>query len=175
MSGRTDLVICAIVLISALAALSDLVFKKIFNWLTVPALLAGLAVSAWQGGWAGIGDGMLAVGVALALYGWMFWLGAMGGGDVKLLMALGAWGGVRYVVDVALLGFVFGGVMAVLILGFKGKLGDFTRRMQRFFLTIFVKELEIEAPKLDRRSSMPFGIPIAFAAVAVAKGVRLWK
>jgi hypothetical protein len=91
-SGRTDLLFGAVCGLSIGAAATDLLWGRIYNWLTAPALVFGLAVSAGLGGWSGLGDSLLGALAGLLLYGWMFWLRVLGGGDVKLLMALGAWG-----------------------------------------------------------------------------------
>jgi prepilin peptidase CpaA len=172
LSGRTDtsILLYAILAISAGGALTDLICGKIFNWLTIPALIGGILVSAWISGWAGMSAALLATFAGLALYGWIFVLGAMGAGDVKFLMALGAWGGLRFVFQTALLGVAVGGVLAVLMLVFSGKMPSFIRRMHHFLLTMVLKELEAEKPKIDHSMTMPFGIPIAIAAAWVALG-----
>lgn len=174
MSGATDLIsrvdVLAVLLISALGAGTDFARGRIFNWLTVPAAACGLAVSAWSGGWAGLGGALIAMLAGLALYGWLFALGAMGGGDVKFLMALGAWGGLRFVFETAVLGIGVGGVLALGMLVAKGRLRDFAGRLRHFLLTVFLKELRIEAPKIDHSGQMPFGIPIAIAASWVVLG-----
>ncbi len=170
--GRTDtsILLYAVLVISVSGALTDLVCGKIFNWLTIPALVAGLLVSGWIDGWQGLASAMLGSVAALVLYGWMFALGAMGAGDVKFLMALGAWGGLRFVIETAVLGVAVGGILAVLMLVFSGKMPSFAKRMHHFLLTVFVSELEVEKPKIDHSMTMPFGIPIAIAAAWVALG-----
>jgi prepilin peptidase CpaA len=171
-SGRTDtsILLYAILAISVSGALTDLVCGKIFNWLTLPALILGLAASTWFDGWTGLSTALLGTLAGLVLYGWMFVLGAMGAGDVKFLMALGAWGGVRFAVETALLGVLVGGLFAVVMLLFSGKMPGFAKRMHRFFLTLFVRELEVEMPKINHAMTMPFGIPIAIAAAWVVLG-----
>ena len=169
MLGRTDAItLWAVIGISGVAIITDLWRNRIYNWLTLPALLAGLVVSGIHGGWHGLGDGLLGVVAGFALYGWMFWLRVMGAGDVKLLMALGAWGGLHYCLQTAALGIMLGGVMAFLILVATGRAPDFLRRMYRFLLTIFVRELEVEAPKIDHSLKMPFGVSLAVAAIWIA-------
>ena len=118
----------------------------------------------------------------LLLYGWMFWMGAMGGGDVKLLMALGALGGVRYALEVALLGVILGGVLAVVLMLLKKRFFTFLKQLSRFILTVVTKELEPEVPRVDRSFTMPYGVPIAAASLWVLfdnpwlrMGVQLWN
>ncbi len=168
MSGRTELFTAAVALICGVAALTDLWKGRIYNWLTLPAIVAGIAHAAYVSGLAGAGESLAATALGLVLLGWMFWLGVMGGGDVKLLMALGAWGGLRFVCETALLSLFIGGALAVLILLFRGRLRGFIERLQAFLLPIFVKELEYAPPKLDRTQTMPYGIPIAIAGIWIA-------
>lgn len=180
MSGSTE-ALTAIIGISLVAAICDVLRGRIYNWLTLPALVLGLAWSSWNAGWPGLAQGLLGAALGLLAYGWLFWIGVMGGGDVKLLMALGAWTGPQYVAHVALLSILLGGLMAAILLLFKGRLIDLGARLYRFLLSVFVKELEVETIRIDRKHTMPFGIPIAAAAIWVAVanplerwGLRLW-
>ncbi len=180
-SGKIEFRIYAIIAIALIATVTDLAKGKIFNALTLPGLVAGVLVASWFGGWRAGGDALLGAVAGLVLYGWMFWLRAMGGGDVKLLMAFGAWGGLHYAEEVAILGVLTGGALSLLVLLFTGRIVDFVKRMHYFFLTLFVKELEVEPPKIDRKHAIPFGLPLSVAAVWVvlldpfAKwGIHLW-
>ncbi|MGK5086265.1 A24 family peptidase [Bdellovibrionota bacterium FG-2] len=181
MSGQTEYFVPLICVFGAIATFMDLRWGRIFNAYTVPLWFSGLIISAVIGGWGGFGDALAGSGIALLLYGLLFALGVMGGGDVKFLMALGAWGGKHYIVEVALLGILVGGILGVGQLMFKRRLKDFALRLYRFLLTVLVKELEFELPKVDQKITMPFGVPIAIAAVWVAWlhpferwGIRLW-
>jgi prepilin peptidase CpaA len=67
--------------------LGDLWWRKIPRQFTTAGLLIGLGYHLWQGGfWSALAAGFIAFAVGLAL----FQLGAIGGGDVKLITALGA-------------------------------------------------------------------------------------
>lgn len=154
-------------LISAVAIITDIVMGRIFNWLTVSAFVVGLGLAFYTSGIEGLFFAFLGGLAGLALFGGLFVLHVMGGGDVKFLMALGALGGPKYVLEVAILSVLTGGILAATLLLVKGRLPDFSRRMFRFLMTLFVRELELEAPKVDRNLTMPFGVPIAIAAVWV--------
>ena len=105
----------AVVVIGVIACITDLRARRIPNVLTFGDAAAGLAYQLWtqgvSGGIHGAGGWLLGVAVFLPLY----LLRGMGGGDVKLMGALGAWLGARDVVWVALYAGVAGGVMAVVV------------------------------------------------------------
>lgn len=161
----------AIVLLCVGASATDLWRGKIYNVLTAPALAIGLALALAGGGLAGLGHALLAVALGLVLYGWMYALRFLGAGDVKLLMALGALGGTwEFVARTAFFGVVFGGALALLVLLVRGKLPGFLRRARDFFYGLLVRELEIVPFRADQREQLPFGVPIAAAALAVRFG-----
>jgi Flp pilus assembly protein protease CpaA len=109
-SGWLFLVALAGVL--ATASYTDERSTTVPKWLTIPALAVGLVLSGLRGGWlaahgmdvwlftapgvlAGVVDGLLfalaGFAVGFALFFGMWLLGVCGGGDVKLVAALGAW------------------------------------------------------------------------------------
>jgi prepilin peptidase CpaA len=69
------------------AAYADVRTRRIPRQLTIAGLLAGLLFHAIAGGFLG---SLAAAGVAFAVAMAMFSIGAIGGGDVKLIAALGA-------------------------------------------------------------------------------------
>jgi len=69
------------------AALTDVRWRKIPRLLTLAACVAGLIVHWSQGDfWSATATALLAFGIGLSFFS----LGAIGGGDVKLITALGA-------------------------------------------------------------------------------------
>jgi prepilin peptidase CpaA len=78
-------------LLTLVAVACDLRSREIPN--RIPASILVSACVAWAAGWLDITGAALVGGVALglALSGVIYWLGGWGGGDVKLLAALGAW------------------------------------------------------------------------------------
>lgn len=182
MFGRIDPSLSIfIVLLSFAAAAVDVARSKIPNLLTLPALILGLVLSIALSGWAGAQDSLLGVGVTFLSYIWIYALGWLGAGDVKLLMALGALGGWRYGLDVAVLSIGLGGLIALVILLVKRKLPGFVRRIYRFVLSRSIRGLEPESLQVDESEKFPFGVAIGIAAVwnltgypLQALGWRLW-
>jgi prepilin peptidase CpaA len=101
------------ILIAIVACAFDLRTRRIPNALTFGAALAALVFHRLTGGTEGA---MVAAGgwvVGLGLFLPFFVMRGMGGGDVKLLAALGAWLGPEQVVWLAVYTGIAGGVMGV--------------------------------------------------------------
>ncbi|WP_322994777.1 A24 family peptidase [Castellaniella sp.] len=97
--GATGAALAAVFLVCILLALAWIDAETSFlpDWLTLPLLGTGLLASAW-GVFATFMDALIGAAVAyLALWClcqvflWLRGVQAMGGGDLKLLAALGAW------------------------------------------------------------------------------------
>ena len=94
------------------ACWADLRSRRIPNWLTVGGMLAGLAVRASLGP-GPVGNGILGIALAALLALPFFAMGALGGGDAKLLMAVGAFMGPADLARASLVIAVVGGVVAL--------------------------------------------------------------
>ena len=76
-----------------IAAVIDWRQRRIPNWLTVLMLLSGISGSFLPGRIASPGQAVLGMLVGIAIPFVLFAMGALGGGDVKLLAGAGAWVG----------------------------------------------------------------------------------
>ena len=99
--------------------LIDYRFQFIFDDSLLPLVVVGLAATPWLpfSIWQRLaaGAGAFVVLAALAILG----RGALGGGDVKMMAALGLWLGVNGIITAASVGFIIGGVAAIVMLLFK--------------------------------------------------------
>jgi prepilin peptidase CpaA len=109
-------------------AWGDLKTRRIPNYLTFSAALAGLAFQAWSSGWAGLQDGFLGLALGLGLLIIPCILGGMGAGDVKALAALGAWLGPARTLHLFLYAAICGGLIALWVMLWKGILWAKIRR-----------------------------------------------
>jgi prepilin peptidase CpaA len=111
-------------MVLAVATFTDLRSRRIPNWLVLPFLLAGVAVSGWLHGWHGIWQSLAGMGLAALLFGVLCYLGGMGMGDVKLCAAIGAWIGPSQLVTALVIAGIAGGVMAICWAAAGGFLGE---------------------------------------------------
>ncbi len=112
----------AAVTVAVVAGAWDLRTRRIPNLLTFGAALTALMVHGYAGGFSGLGMSLAGWLVGVVFFLPFFALGGMGGGDVKLLAALGAWLGPSAIVWVALYSSIAGGVMALVVGAFSGYL-----------------------------------------------------
>jgi prepilin peptidase CpaA len=115
----TDVVVLAIALT---ACVTDLRSRRIPNLLTFGGAIAAVIFHTIVGGSAGLlaASGGWAAGLVLFLA--PFALGGMGGGDLKLVAALGAWLGPEQAVWIVLYTGLAGGIMALVVAAARGYL-----------------------------------------------------
>ncbi len=159
--------VLAVVLVAA--AVTDVRAGKIYNWTTYPAMLAGLIGHGLLGGlWGragcmGLGDAAL----GLAMGAGPLWLarlaGGMGGGDVKLMGAIGALAGWEFALATMFYGFAVAAVMALVILLRKRMLRQTLSRIGRFLLLLFVR-MKPASPTTPESPTLAFGLALCIGA-----------
>ena len=98
--------------ISLFGGVFDLLTRRVPNWLTFPAMLVGLIAQIWLAGAPGLLAGVLGIILGFGIFFPIYFLGYMGAGDVKLMMAVGAFGGWLFCLRTALAAVVIGGAFA---------------------------------------------------------------
>ena len=83
--------IFAVMLFTAVAMVWDIRTRRIPNWLNLIGLMMALIFCSATGGWKGVSFSVAGfmTGFAILLLLWL--MGGAGGGDVKLMGAVGAW------------------------------------------------------------------------------------
>jgi len=103
----------AAVAVGLAACATDVTSRRVPNVLTATAIAAGLLAHTILPGGYGLVAALLGLVAGLAAFFPFFALGGLGGGDVKLMAALGTWIGWSPVLWTALYGAVAGGVLAI--------------------------------------------------------------
>jgi prepilin peptidase CpaA len=112
----------AAIAVAVTGCITDLRTRRVPNWLTLGAALGGIGWGAIGGGWAGLGWAAAGWATGLAVFLPMFLLRGIGGGDVKLVAALGAWLGPVAALWVGAFAALAGGPMALVVAASSGYL-----------------------------------------------------
>lgn len=174
-----------VVLLAALAVsvYTDVTRGKVYDWCTLTALLLGLLIGLVAGAdgraqanWLAeslgepLIDALLGVGLALGIFGIAHLMGMVGGGDVKLMCAIGALKGWRFCFDAIFLTACAGAIVAFAVLIWRGRLKEGLKR----------STLALVAPwKLRRRAAaVPAGAAeltrIPYATAIAAGTLAAW-
>jgi prepilin peptidase CpaA len=162
----------AAVVVAAAGCFTDLRSRRIPNVLTFGAAAGAFGFYLVGDGWRGAGWSLSGLAVGLAMFLPLFLLRGLGGGDVKLLAALGAWLGPGATVWLALWTAVAGGPLAILIALSRGYLK--TALVNVWALLTFWRVAGVQphpALTLETASAprLPYALPIAAGLM-----VTLW-
>lgn len=142
------------------AALGDVLWRKIPRFLTISGLLVGLAYHGFYGGfWSALGTAALGFGLGLGLYE----LRAIGGGDVKLIAAMGAMLGFQNWVLAVEVAIAVAGVMALVGILRRGMFLQTLRNIGRLLKHFATNGLRPH-PEIQVNNSGLLGIPFGVAA-----------
>ena len=167
MSGRT-VAIGAVALAGGISAVIDLHTHRVPNWLTAATATLGLTLAGFHStglGLAAAAAGFV-VGALLMLPGHLF--GGTGGGDVKLLAALGTLLGPDRIFYAFWYAAIAGGVLAVAVAIRRGLLHQTFSRTAALVTTAGGNTAEIEHQSSNNRFA--FAPAIALGTLAAALG-----
>lgn len=156
----------------------DILRRRIPNWLTVTGALAGIVLNCALSGLEGLKASAGGVGLALLIYVPLYMLCAIGGGDVKLMAAVGAVAGPSRWLAIFLITSLLGGVLALFVVLIQG-------RARRVFSNVWFilrelarfrppharrEELDVHSPKAI---TLPHGAVIALGTIAYLSSLSL--
>jgi prepilin peptidase CpaA len=168
-------ILAGAVLLSLVAAATDLRSRRIPNWLTVPGLLIGVAANTALGGWSGLKASLLGATVGLTLLLPFVLLRSLGAGDWKLAGALGAFTGPSLLIDLLLGSVLVAGVMAMALVIYKRRTRETVRNIGHILVSLVTFRLPGERVSLDNPESLkvPYGVALAFT-VALYGAAHVW-
>jgi prepilin peptidase CpaA len=161
-------------------AFIDVCKYKIYNVSIYPLLLGGLIYHGIAGGIPSLVNSLLATLVGFGILFPFYALGGVGGGDVKLMAAVGAWLGLPLTFAVFLVSSLLAGLYAlILVLGY-GRLRETLDNLRISWFRVKALgrhlgyELEAEIKQPDRgRRVIPFAAMVALAMFVLLVAVYL--
>ncbi len=157
-------------LFAVTAGVTDFRRRRIPNWLTYPAVPIAILLHAIADGWPGARLSLLGVALGLGLLLPFVLLRSLGGGDWKLVGALGAFFGPRLLWQVLLWTLLVNAVMAIILIVTRKRLLRTLRNIGSLFAAFFRfhlpgADLTIDSPEAIK---VPFGVAAAVAVVFYA-------
>ncbi len=155
------------VLLVAAAVYTDVRWGKIFNHLTMPAIVLGLIINSLAG-LNGFVHSIAGVGLGLGLFLVSCLLGRiLGGGDIKLLMAIGALQGPTFLAWTICYAAIIGGVLATII---AVRHGILLEKIKALFTSCYMRltfrvPMEMENNEATQ-PRLPYAIAISLGTVA---------
>lgn len=157
----------AMLLCLGLAAWTDLRTLRIPNWLTLSGVALGLALRLLESA-PSLNDGLLGLAVGLAVGVSCFATGVLGGGDAKLLAAVGAFVGLSGILGTLVVTTITGAFLALAQAWRMGRLASLLQGVGNVLVihgrTGAMQSGEAPASALP---PLPYG-------VAIALGTTLW-
>jgi prepilin peptidase CpaA len=160
-------VLLTVVLITA--AITDALRGKVYNWLTLPAILTGLifwTLAGLLGAERGISTSLLGLAAGLIPFGFLALRGWLGGGDAKLMTAVGAisasW---ECVLSTAFYGMLVAMVMAIVIMIHHGII---KQTFQRICGAVLSTAVRVKPDLENEKHTVPFGVAVAVGGLIAA-------
>jgi prepilin peptidase CpaA len=156
-------------LIGTVAAAWDLKSRRIPNWLTFSGMMLGVIfhfIFKPDAGYAGL-QGMV---VGLVVFVIPYALGGLGAGDLKLMMAIGAFLGPVAAFGAALCGGVAGGIMSLAVILRQRKNWPIMSRQIKFLL--LAKQTKTDGPT-SQQLSIPYALAI-WVGLVLFIAYNLW-
>ncbi|MFH1904165.1 MAG: A24 family peptidase [bacterium] len=150
-----------LILLLVISLTTDLITHKIYNCVTFPAVAVGLLLSVWNHGISGLTSSMLGLAIGFSIFAVVFAFGGVGGGDVKLMAAVGAIGGYPFILNACFYGILAGGILAIAVMIWKGTFWRGLKNIFRLILSFIMPGLKTEALKLSNSEKIPYGAALS--------------
>jgi prepilin peptidase CpaA len=162
-------VVMVLLVVLLTAAVFDVLYRRIPNWLTVTGVVLGIAMNTLIGTpEGGLVFSLVGLAVAFGVYAGLYALRAMGAGDVKLMAAVGALVGWERWFGIFFITALIGGVMALILVVARGRF-----RKTVFNVSFILSEMKSGRPaylaneELDVKNKKALGLPHG-AVIAVS-------
>jgi len=160
----------------AQAALTDLAMRKIPNVLVLSGLLLALILHLLSGPpWAPLSHWLTGIVAGFFLFLPLYLLRGMAAGDVKLMAMVGGFTGPWLALQIAVLSYLIGGVMALLLLLASGRWRDSARNLWQICKPLLFRLLGVPlVPVPLAPTASVGGIPYGVAVALGTTGMLAW-
>jgi prepilin peptidase CpaA len=151
-------VVAVLLVLVLAAAVYDVRYRRIPNWLTVAGVLVGLGLNGFlDEGRPGLFiSSLLGLAIAFGVYFVLYALRAMGAADVKLMAAVGAIVGWRDWFGIFIVTAIIGGIMALILVVARGRV-----KKTLWNVAFLLSELKGGRPAYMRREELDVKNPKA--------------
>ena len=151
------------------AAVYDVRYRRIPNWLTILGVVLGVILNTFPGllyghflsiDWSGLWFSLKGLGLGFVIYLVLYALHAMGAGDVKLMAAVGAIAGPQNWFGIFILTALVGGLISLVLIALRGRV-----KKTLFNVSFILSEMKSGRPaylkneELDVKSKKALGLP----------------
>lgn len=153
-----------LVVILAIALVTDLKWRKIHNWSLLPGVIVGLGYHIYTSGLPGLLYSGLGLLLGIGLLFAPFALGGLGAGDVKLMGTVGALMGAGFVWQAFLFTAIIGGILALGYLVYFKVLAKTLKRLGLAVYVGFLTRFKINTmgnlEETNATNTFPYGVAI---------------
>lgn len=154
----------------SLCVASDVYMRRIPNVISGVAMMAGVGLNALYFGAAGLLWSLAGLLVAVAVLLFPFALGGIGGGDVKMMGAVGSLLGPTFVLTALSAGMMLGGIIMAVHLLRRGRLREKLAAIRTMAtaaaLTRSLKPLQTNADDVEA-VTLPYSVPLGLGTITV--------
>jgi prepilin peptidase CpaA len=153
------LLILALVFIVALYF--DLRFQRIPNWLCAITLIIGFIVQPYFSGWAGLLNAFLGSGLALLLLFPAFALKMLGAGDVKLMIAIGSFLDIKFLLWSIIYAVIAGALTSICLALYKLGWQPFKEILLHYFRCLYLRQFIRASNQQFLKMKVPYAPALA--------------
>ncbi|MCP4444751.1 MAG: prepilin peptidase [Myxococcales bacterium] len=160
----------AMIIVTAIAAFTDTRTGLIPNWLTSPTIVLGPVYALLSPSHDPLASALAVVVVGLVPFA-MYWMQALGGGDVKLFAGVGGLAGITLGLEVLLYSLGVAMVLAIVTMARQGHLQEVLRNVWRIISNSFLPKSRRKSLVKNEMHQLRLGLSI-FLGTCLAVGYQ---
>lgn len=153
------------IIVLVICGITDMLYQRVFNFITYPAILTGLVLNTLGSGRLGFQASLIGFLIGFIVFFIMFLFAGMGGGDVKLMATIGALMGYPFIIYAGAFSGLFGFVMAIVVLFSRGRLFPSLRNVFGVFFSYLIPGLEKRGLNPENNFPIPYGYAMTIGSL----------